>query len=162
MNQGFLTQAWSLTYFSLLQECLGIWDNQEWLTNYLPYMNLPPRVKKVFMVNHPKSGPGDVGRWVQHARITTELAKLITDSGIYRMIILLTLTKKPGNGPGCGEMNQLHLMYQSTIQRHLKSRSRGKAQLLGSAMVKPTEVVDCLASIDLLARLHMEMISQLS
>ena len=125
-------------------------------------MNLPPRVKKVFMVNHPKSEPGEVGKWVEHARITAELAKLISDSKIYRMILLLLLTKKPGASPGCGDMNQLHLMYQSTIQRHLKSKQKGKAMLQGSAMVKPTEVVDCLASIDLLARLHIEMISQLS
>jgi hypothetical protein len=61
-------------------------------------------------------------------------------------------------------MSHLHSMYRNAIQRHLKwmaKKSAGVSSFLKFATVKPTEIVDCLASIELLTRLHMEMICQL-
>jgi hypothetical protein len=58
-------------------------------------------------------------------------------------------------------MNHLHSMYRNAIQRHLKWIAKKSSFLKFATEVKPTEIVDCLASIEVLTKLHMEMISQL-
>jgi hypothetical protein len=50
------------------------------------------------MTNHPKSGSDDATKWIRHGRIVADLARFISDPKIFRMLLLLTLTKAvPGN-----------------------------------------------------------------
>jgi hypothetical protein len=61
-------------------------------------MGLPDRIQKVYMTNHPKSGSDDATKWIRHGRIVADLARFISDPKIFRMLLLLTLTKSvPGN-----------------------------------------------------------------
>lgn len=114
------------------------------------------------MTNHPKSGSHNVSKWIRHGQIVANLAKFISDPKIFRMLLLLTLTRSSTGGNA--EMIKLHAMYLNTIQRHLKwySKKVSVPGLFGVVTADPHEVVDCLQSIQFLARLHMEMISQLS
>ena len=119
-------------------------------------------MKKLFLSDHPDSfsAPGAAKKWLEHGRILATIAKFICDPEMFKILLLLILTRVR-DGLNLTEMGQLHKTYFDTIRRRIQwkcSKSVRKED--------PNDILfglnESVSNIDRLVMIHMEMLNQIT
>jgi hypothetical protein len=97
---------------------MGILDDSVLETSYLPGIKSPDNIRKTYLFDHPASHveTSTPQTWMEHGRIVANIAKLIGDPMVYKILMLLTLTKLP-HGAFQHRLEKLHGSYLRILQR---------------------------------------------
>ena len=153
----------------LFQECMGILDDSILETKYLPNIRSPDSIKKTYLFDHSAShieGIMTPQKWIEHGRIVANIARIIGDPILYKILILLTLTKLP-YGAAHNRLESLHSGYLKLLQRRQKWIHSRLAESGGLCLLPPSDVetvskvCESLSNVDQLALMHIEFINRL-
>ena len=152
----------------LSKEISGDLDNSCLETSRIPGFESPEKLLKVYLIDHSEAHVASMTmqKWIEHGRIVSHIAKLIQDPVLYKLLLLLTLTKMPIHSIH-NDLAHLHATYLSILRRRQTWIQTGILQMgtLCSAPLSEAEIVskvcESLNSIDQLTLLHLEMLHQL-
>jgi hypothetical protein len=67
---------------------VGVLDTSVWQRDYLPKISHPEKIRKLYLSDHPAMRSGSSDQWIEHGRIVSTLAKLITDPEMFKVHVL--------------------------------------------------------------------------
>jgi hypothetical protein len=119
---------------------MGILDDSILETSYLPTIRSPDSIKKTYLFDHPAShvGKSNPQAWIEHGRIVANIAQLIGDPMVYKLLMLLTLTKLP-LGAYHNRLEKLHSNYIRILQRRQKWICSKLSEAGGLAVLPPND-----------------------
>jgi hypothetical protein len=103
-------------------------------------------------------------KWIEHGRIVGDLAKVINDPVLYKLLLLLTLTKTPSHhGRQHDDLAHLHSTYFNVLHRRHTwiDEEMVRQGSLCNLPSNPTDIISrvcqSLKDIDRLARIHQDL-----
>ena len=102
-------------------------------------------------------------KWIEHGRIVGDLAKLIQDPTLYKLLLLLTLTKTPSHSRRHNDLAHLHAAYLCILHRRQKwiqkelLRMGAICSFPADADETISKVSKSLSDVDRLSSLHLEL-----
>lgn len=159
----------TIKLFLFSQEWLGNLDRSCLETSPIAGLESPEQIRKVYLFDHSEAHAATMTteKWIEHGRIVSNIAKLIQDPVLYKLLILLTLTKMPIQSSH-NDLAHLHATYLSILRRRQSWIENGIFQLgtLCSAPLSESEIIskvcESLNLIDQLTLLHSEMFQRLN
>jgi hypothetical protein len=148
---------------------MGILDDTILETSYLPNLPSPASIKKTYLFDHPTSHIDSMSpqRWIEHGRIVAHIAKLIGDPIIYKILILLTLTKTPF-GSFQNKLENLHSSYLKILQRRQQWIYASICDTGNLCSTRPdknelfSRVSESISFVDQLAMMHFEFVNKVN